>query len=325
MEDGKHRPIDYLRISVTDRCNLKCVYCMPEGNIPCLEKEEVLSFEEIIKVCKSAAKLGIKKIKLTGGEPLVRPHFVSLVRQIKAVEGIEEITLTTNGILLEKQLEDLIEAGISQINISLDTLDPKRFKEITKVDGLDKVLAALHKVAHSDLKRVKVNALVAKHLNEEAICALAQLAQHEVIHVRFIELMPIGLGKQFERIGKEEMIAILEEKFGILKPYKGKLGNGPAQYWEIEGFKGKIGFISAVSECFCDACNRIRLTADGFLKLCLHSKAGLDVKHLLRSGMSEEELTRLIGEAIHYKPEKHHFGDAPREEDEDKIMAQIGG
>lgn len=327
MKDRKNRSIDYLRISVIDRCNLRCVYCMPEEGITCLEEKELLTFDEIIRVCTSAAKLGIKKIKLTGGEPLVRKNFVGLVRQIKGVEGIEEITLTTNGLLLEEKLDDLIEAGITAINISLDTLDAEHFKGITKVDGFDKVLKAIKKAANSSLKSVKVNALVAKHLNEEWICKLARLAEYDQINVRFIELMPIGLGKQFERISKEEVLEKLEEEFGVLKPYEECLGNGPAKYWEIEGFKGKIGFISAVSDCFCDACNRVRLTADGFLKLCLHSKAGVDLRALLRNGVSDQDLMLTISEAIKVKPEKHYFEEIVEkiDEQEDKMMAQIGG
>lgn len=327
MKDRKNRSIDYLRISVIDRCNLRCVYCMPEEGIACLDKKELLTFEEITRVCTSAAKLGIKKIKLTGGEPLVRKDFVNLVRQIKAIEGIEEITLTTNGLLLEEKLDDLIEAGITAINVSLDTLEAEHFKNITKVDGFDKVLRAIRKAANSSLKSVKVNALVAKHLNEKQICHLARLAEHDRINVRFIELMPIGLGKQFERISKEEVLEILEAEFGTLIPYEKQLGNGPAKYWEVEGFKGKIGFISAVSDCFCDACNRVRLTAEGFLKLCLHSKAGVDLKALLRNGISDEDLMLTIAEAIHVKPDKHYFEEVVEaiDEQEDKMMAQIGG
>lgn len=325
MKDGRKRIVEYLRVSVTDRCNFRCTYCMPEEGISCMAHDEILRFEEILKVCKSMAKLGVKKIKLTGGEPLVRKNFIELIKGIHQIEGIEEITLTTNGLLLGESLEELIEAGITSINISLDTLDKKRFKEITRVDGLEKVLDVIHQVAHSKLKSVKVNALIAKNLNEDDILSLVALAKDEMIHVRFIEIMPIGLGKDLVPMKKQEIMAKIEGAFGKLTPYQGRLGNGPSVYYTLENFKGKIGFISAVSDCFCDNCNRVRLTADGFLKLCLHSKSGIDLKALLRNGVEEQELTKKINDAIINKPVRHHFGEEDTLEVENKIMAQIGG
>ena len=325
MKDGKNRGIDYLRISVTDRCNFRCVYCMPEEGIQTICHEEVLTFEEILTICRSMANLGIKKVKLTGGEPLVRKGFCELVRGIHAIEGIEEITLTTNGLLLADQLDELIEAGITSINISLDTLNREHFKKVTRVDGLDKVLEAIHKTANSKLGRVKVNVLAAKGMNEDEWVQLAALAKDEPITVRFIELMPIGMGSEMQPIKKEEILKVLEEAYGKMQPYFGRIGNGPATYYEIEGFKGKIGFISAVSDCFCESCNRVRLTASGFLKLCLHSKKGLDLKTLLRQDKSEEEVRKAIESAIIGKPDRHYFGDLNKEQLEDKMMSQIGG
>lgn len=325
MKDGKCRGIEYLRISVTDRCNFRCQYCMPAEGIESLPHSDILTFEEIIKVCRSMVKLGISKIKLTGGEPLVRKNFIELVREIKSIEGIEEITLTTNGFLLEEQLDELIEAGITHVNISLDTLKPERFKEIARVDGLDKVLSAIHKAANSSLKNVKINTLIANGLNEDEIVSLAALAKEYPLNVRFIELMPIGLGKDLKGINKEEIIRILESAYGKLIPYHKRLGNGPAKYYEIEGFKGKVGFISAVSECFCEDCNRVRLTANGYLKLCLHSTKGLDLRSLLRNEISQEALTETIRETIENKPDRHHFNDLEGDHLEEKIMAQIGG
>ena len=323
MIDGRARSIDYLRISVTDRCNLKCVYCIPEEGVQCMREEEYLTIEEITRVCQSVAALGIKKIKLTGGEPLVRKDLVKLIEKIHEIEGIEEITLTTNGILLENQLDALIEAGVTSINISLDTLDPIAYKRITKVDGLQKVLRAIHKASESSLKSVKINTLIAKGLNEEEICRLAHLAKDTTLHVRFIELMPIGCGKHFERLERQMVIDTLEKHFGQLKACYEKLGNGPATYWEIAGFKGKIGFISAVSDCFCEACNRVRLTANGYLKLCLHAKDGVDLKAPLREGVGQETLTTLIQEAVFRKPIEHTL--ERNETEEDKLMVQIGG
>ena len=325
MKDGRNRGIDYLRISVTDRCNFRCIYCMPEEGIKTICHEEVLSFEEILTVCRCMAKLGIKKVKLTGGEPLVRKGFVNLVRGIHEIPGIEEITLTTNGLLLSDQLDELIEAGITSINISLDTLDREQFKKITKVDGLDKVLDAIHKTAKSSLGSVKVNVLVAKGMNEKEWLKLAALAKKEPVNVRFIELMPIGLGAKMQPVRKEEIMKVLEKAYGKLTPYKKRMGNGPATYYEADGFKGKLGFISAVSNCFCDTCNRIRLTSNGFLKLCLHSKKGIDLREILRSGISEEKVMHAIEKAMLSKPERHHFDDLDKEHLEDKMMSQIGG
>lgn len=325
MKDSNNRGIEYLRISVTDRCNFRCKYCMPPEGVKGITHDEVLSFEEIVMICRSMATLGIRKIKLTGGEPLVRKGLISLVRQIKAIKGIEEITLTTNGFLLSEQLEELIEAGITQINVSLDTLDAQRFREITRIDGLDSVLKAIYQTAHSRLGTVKVNVLAAQGMNEGELIDLAALAKEEPIHIRFIELMPIGRGTIMAPIKKEEIIHQLEEKYGKLVPYFGKMGNGPAQYYEVEGFKGKIGFISAVSDCFCEDCNRVRLTANGFLKLCLHSTKGLDLRKLLRSGIEQEALTKTIEAMIKEKPERHYFNESRKKQIEDKMMSQIGG
>ena len=325
MKDGKNRGIYYLRISVTDRCNFRCIYCMPEEGVEAMCHEELLSFEEILIVCRCMAKLGVKKVKLTGGEPLVRKGFISLVRGINEIPGIEEITLTTNGLLLSDQLEELIDAGITSINISLDTLDREQFKRVTKRDGLDAVLKAIQQTAYSRLGKVKVNVLAAKGMNEKEWVSLAALAKNEPIHVRFIELMPIGLGAKMQMVKKEEIISTLEKAYGKLRPYKARMGNGPATYYEVDGFVGKIGFISAVSDCFCDSCNRVRLTSNGFLKLCLHSKKGTDLREILRSGMNEEKVMHAIEKAMHIKPERHHFDDLDKEHLEDKMMSQIGG
>lgn len=299
---------------------------MPEKGVESLPHKEILSFEEIIKVCKAMSSLGVRKVKLTGGEPLVRKNFIELVRAMKQIEGIDEITLTTNGLLLEDQIGELVKAGISSINISLDTLDRERFKAITRVDGLTSVLNSIHKAAAcKSLKSVKVNVLAAKDFNGEDLMGLMALAKKEPIHVRFIEVMPIGLGKNMKSIQKSELMQLIENQYGPLKPYKGRLGNGPSRYYELEGFVGKIGFISAVSECFCENCNRVRLTADGFLKLCLHSAKGTDLKALLRAGISQEDLKYKIQEAIQIKPERHHFNETQQDDDEQKVMAQIGG
>lgn len=327
MQDQYGRVIDYLRISVTDRCNLRCLYCMPAEGVPSVGHENILTFDQIVTVCRCASRLGIRKIKLTGGEPLVRKNFTALVREIKALDGIDEVTMTTNGILLEEYLDELKEAGLDSINISLDTLNKDKFHELTRLGDLDKVLSSIKKAASMGFSSIKINSVVMKERNQKEAVELARLAKDYPLSVRFIEMMPIGNGKEFGAVYQQEIIDELEKAYGPLKPYHERLGNGPAVYYEIEGFQGKIGFISAVSHEFCGQCNRIRLTADGNLKLCLQYKNVLNVKTLIEQGITEEELTEKIGDVIFCKPQKHDFGNQNKEEDakETKNMAQIGG
>ena len=325
MLDKLNRKIDYLRISVIDRCNLRCVYCMPEEGVESIPHEEILTYDEILRICETVSQLGIKKIKITGGEPLVRKDIVNLIRDIKNLDKIEQVTLTTNGILLYDMLDDLYDAGIDAINISLDTLKEDNFKQITRRDGLEKVLMAIDKAYNLGI-RVKINCLAIRDFNINELADIANFAKDREIDVRFIELMPIGFGKKYTQIDNDEILSILESNFGTFEPVTEKRGNGPAKYYKNKDMKGCIGFISAISHEFCESCNRIRLTSNGFLKLCLHYNKGIDLKEPIRNGISDEDLKKLIHDTIWNKPISHKFGHASEEQDiELKNMVQIGG
>ena len=325
MLDKLNRKIDYLRISVIDRCNLRCVYCMPEEGIESIPHDEILTYDEILRICEIVSELGIRKIKITGGEPLVRKDIVNLIRDIKNIDKIEQVTLTTNGILLHEMLDDLYDAGIDAINISLDTLNKDNFKKITRRDGLEKVLMSIDKAYDLGI-RVKINCLAIRDFNLMELVEIASFAKDREIDVRFIELMPIGFGKKYTQIDNDEILSILESRFGTFEIVTEKRGNGPAKYYRNQNMKGCIGFISAISHEFCESCNRIRLTSSGFLKLCLHYNKGIDLKGPIRNGISDEDLKKLIHDTIWNKPISHKFGHASEEQDiELKNMVQIGG
>jgi cyclic pyranopterin phosphate synthase len=269
MLDRYGRNIDYLRISVTDRCNLRCVYCMPEKGIENLKHEDILSYKEILTIIKAISQLGIRKIKITGGEPLVRKGIVNLVRSIKAVKGIEQVTMTTNGILLGDMAEELACAGLHSVNISLDTLNRASFCKITRRDCFDKVLYSLKKSVETGLK-TKINCVPIEEFNGGDLMGLLDIAWQYPVDIRFIELMPVGLGKSYTQVSNEKLFERIQQRFGHMEPSKTRHGNGPAKYYNLAGYKGSVGFISAITHEFCQDCNRIRLTADGDLKLCLH-------------------------------------------------------
>ena len=326
MIDCCGRNIDYLRISVTDRCNLRCIYCMPEEGIRLTGRENILQEPEIIRICRVMAELGIKKIKITGGEPLVRPRIPVLIRQIKAIPGIEKVTLTTNGILLKKQMRELAEAGLDSLNISLDTIDRDGFIKITRRDFLDDTLAGIEEAMKYPDVQLKINC-VPLGIEEQNLCEIAEFAHKYPVHVRFIEMMPIGYGSSFTGMSQEKIVSLLEEKFGTLIPYEGEpLGNGPCKYYTVDGFQGKIGFISAISHKFCSKCNRIRLTSQGYLKTCLQYTAGRDLRVVLRNDGTDEELKEIIKAALSEKPDGHHFREKVKEDDTESLcMSQIGG
>ena len=325
MIDKLNRKIDYLRISVTDRCNLRCVYCMPEEGVENIPHEEILSYDEIIRICKCVANLGIKKVKITGGEPLIRKDIVSLIRDIKKIEGIEQVTITTNGVLLYDMAQDLVEAGIDAVNVSLDTLDREKFLKITRRDKYENISKAIDKLINLGV-RVKINCLAIKEHNLDEIVKIAQYSKYNNVDVRFIELMPIGYGKNYTGISNETILDLLEKEYGVFEKINEKRGNGPAVYYRNKDFKGCIGFISAISHEFCETCNRVRLTANGFLKLCLHYNKGIDLKEPMRSNISDEELEHMIYHAIKNKPLGHNFyHDSNIENVENKNMVQIGG
>lgn len=324
MRDNQDRSIDYMRVSVTDRCNLRCVYCMPEEGIECMSHNEILSFEEIYQVVLAAKELGVRKIKLTGGEPLVRGNITKLISMLKHEALMEQVTITTNGILLKQMAKDLKKAGLTAANISLDTLDPEKFSNITRRGKLVDVLDGIRECIKEDIP-VKLNCVPVREFNEDQIIEIAKLAKDAPIAVRFIEMMPIGYGKQYEPISNDEILARLEGVYGKAKRSQKVYGNGPAIYYEFEGFQKGIGFISAVSHEFCSSCNRVRLTSDGKLKLCLHHKQGIDLREKLRQGIEQEELTELLKEAILRKPISHQFHEEQIDDEETRAMVQIGG
>lgn len=323
MIDGIGRNIDYIRISVTDRCNLRCVYCMPEEGVKMMSHGDTLSFEEIVSLCRVFAQLGIKKIKLTGGEPLCRLGITDLVRELKGIPGIEQVTMTTNAVELDRYLVPLYEAGLDGINISLDTLDRELFRKITRRDKFDVVMDNLKSAVEFGKIPVKINCV--PMTGEQALLDVAGLAKDNNVHVRFIEMMPIGFGKEFAFYSQNDIIALLENSFGKLTPVSDRLGNGPAEYYSLSGFKGRIGFISAMSHKFCDQCNRVRLTSAGFLKTCLQYDTGADLRECLRAGGTDGQLRELIEKAILAKPISHHFDKERDIGDEQRIMSQIGG
>ena len=320
MLDGLQRNIDYLRVSVTDRCNLRCIYCMPENGVECLSHADILRYEEILRLARIFAGLGVKKIRLTGGEPLVRRGLPELVAGLTAIDGIEQVTLTTNGVLLAEQLPGLMAAGLGGVNVSLDTTNEDTFRRLTRREGVGRVLAAIDASLAAGLP-TKVNCVPAAP--EAELLALAELARTRPLPVRFIELMPIGLGKSLPRRSEGELRALLEGAFGPLTPYEGTLGSGPCRYFTIPGFQGQIGFISAMSHQFCGQCNRVRLTANGFLKTCLQYDRGVRLKPLL-SG-SDEALAAAMADAIRQKPAAHQFTRAVVPGGEGHMMSQIGG
>ncbi len=324
MLDRYGREIDYIRISVTDRCNLRCIYCMPEEGVPMVSHEEILSYDEITELARVFADLGIRKIKLTGGEPLVRRDLPCLVKELKAVPGIEKVTLTTNGVLLAEAMEDLKEAGIDGINLSLDTLDPEAFARITRRRALEKTLAGFREALKYSEIPLKINCVPLGHRDQD-ILEMAELARQYPVHVRYIEMMPIGLGREFLPVREEELLKKLEARYGKAGPCLEELGNGPAHYYSFSGFSGKIGFISALSHKFCGGCNRVRLTAQGFLKTCLQYESGTDLRKLLREGADRETLKKAVEQAVREKPRSHRFGEKDTGEEERHMMSQIGG
>lgn len=325
MIDGYGRTIDYVRISITDRCNLRCVYCMPEDGVEAVSHEEILSFDEICRLAEIFVEMGIKKIKLTGGEPLARKGVPNLIKQLKAIPGIEQVTLTTNGVQLEQQMDALAEAGIDGINLSLDTKNPEIFKQITRRDSFDKVMEGFQKALEYPEVPLKINC-VPMGIPGQDIIGLAEFAKEYPVHVRYIEMMPIGLGKQYEGSTEDAILFELQKKYGAYKGFDGILGNGPGHYYEFSGFAGKIGFISAMSHKFCNSCNRVRLTAQGYLKTCLQYDVGVDLRKLLREGASKDEVRSAAMDAIRRKPASHQFNELqPGEHGEMHMMSQIGG
>jgi cyclic pyranopterin phosphate synthase len=322
--DSFQRPINYLRISVTDRCNLRCVYCMPEDGISLISHADVLSYEEIYRVVKAAAELGINKVRLTGGEPLVRNGLPELVRLLDSIEAIDDISLTTNGILLAQHAAALKEAGLHRVNISLDTLQPERFRAITRCGDLADTLAGIAAAREAGLDPVKINVVVMAGTNDDELSDFAAKTVSEGWHVRFIELMP----QNGDDPRDDNFVSVTEmrkriESLGELEPCQVSVGNGPAKYFRLPGAAGTIGFITPVTEHFCYHCNRLRLTSDGKLQPCLLSEEDINLREPLRRGASAEELKNLISEAISRKPLGHNLSQGGN--NKWRPFSQVGG
>ena len=324
MYDQFGRNNRYLRVSVTDRCNLRCRYCMPEEGVEWVDHSSILSYEQIVRLVRLAAGLGVEKVRLTGGEPLVRKGLAGLVKELKSIDGIRTVSLTTHGVLLAEQLPGLLEAGLDGVNLSLDTLDRAQFASLTRRDELPRALEGLEAALAAPGLAVKVNCVPSEG-NDAQLVPLAALARDRALTVRFIELMPIGLGDTLTRRTEEEVLARLEEAFGPPIPCEHDILGGPSRNVTFQGFQGKVGFISAVSHQFCQSCNRVRLTATGFLKTCLQYDHGVDLKDLLDAGADNTALQTAMADAINHKPASHHFGGQREAADEGRNMNQIGG
>ena len=361
MQDSYGRKITYLRISLTDKCNLRCRYCMPPEGVPQLSHSEILSLEEVSRVAGLLTEMGIDRIRLTGGEPLVRRGIGNLIRELYALPAKPKLALTTNGVLLADRLEAFAAAGLRSVNISLDTRDPETFRKLTGVDRLEQVERAIDRAVSLGFS-VKLNCVPIRGINDGELAALAEYAREREIAVRFIELMPIGCAGDFRGVSRAELLELLEKEFGRAElpgrsesaaPEKENVApsgkksatpsgmerdnessdtsskmnaDGPAEYVHFPGFKGDVGFISPLSHTFCDKCNRIRLTASGQLKLCLYYPDGLDVKKLIRGGCTDEELKEEIRRAVLAKPKCHNFTDRQDAGNkEQRTMNQIGG
>ena len=325
MMDSYHRRIDYLRISITDRCNLRCIYCMPEEGITPLRHEDVLRFEEIARLVRIGAGLGIRHLRLTVGEPLVRKGVIELVGMLRQIPGIETLTLTTNGIALAPLAHELAQAGLDRVNISLDTLRPERYTAITRRGRLEDALAGIEAALAAGLAPVKINNVVARGLNDDEAVDFARMTLERPWHVRFIEFMPLGEHAEQARrdyVSSDETRARIVAALGELAPAEIET-HGPARTWQLPGAQGTIGFISALSEHFCGFCNRLRLTSDGRLVPCLFSDREYDLRGPLRAGADDAALRALWGNVIAAKPDGHHLEGALTTTEH--RMSQIGG
>lgn len=321
MQDKFGRTIDYMRVSITDRCNLRCRYCMPDG-IEWMPMDEILTYEEIIKICTQATRLGIRKIKVTGGEPLVRKGCAEFIGMLKKIPEIEQVTLTTNGVLLADYAAVLKENGLDAVNVSLDTLDAGKFHEITGFDAFDQVLAGIEAAEKQGIP-VKINSVLQYGKNENEWKNLVMLAKDKKRDVRFIEMMPIGYGKKFEPVYNEILLKKMKEEFRKIESDLTVHGNGPAIYYKIPGFAGSIGFISAIHGKFCNECNRIRMTATGKIKSCLCYDYTLSVKEAVRMD-NIDEVREILKKAIEAKPGAHCFEELDTVTEQHQ-MVSIGG
>ena len=326
LVDGMGRTIVNLRISVTDRCNFRCTYCMPADNVEFMDRSNLLSFEEILRVVTVASGLGINRIRLTGGEPLMRKDLPTLVKMINGVEGINDVALTTNAFFLKDQAQSLMDAGLKRLNVSLDALDPEKFRDVNRRDCLQAVLDGLDTARKVGFKSIKINAVAVRNFSESEIMGLIEYGRSDGFEVRFIEFMPLDSDKVWERekvLFGHEIIDLIKEKYELV-PVDNSLEIGPASEYTFADGKGKIGIITAVSNPFCDHCNRIRMTADGKLRTCLFSADETNLKEMIRTGKSDENIAETIRQAVLIKEPGHkiNLDDFERP---DRAMHAIGG
>ncbi|VBB46986.1 Cyclic pyranopterin monophosphate synthase [uncultured Desulfatiglans sp.] len=320
------RTINYLRVSITDRCNLRCCYCMPEDGVPVMPHKEVLSYEEMLRLIGVFVQAGIRKVRITGGEPLVRKDAVDLLGRLHQMPGLEEVTLTTNGVLLKEFAAQLKKSGVSRLNISLDSLKRERFARITRRDRFDDVVAGIHLAESLGFDPIKINVVTMRGVNDDEIGDFYLLAKERPYQIRFIEYMPVGAANSWDPaqfISSKEIYETISQ-FGRLEPLDAGMLDGPARCYRLVEGAGQIGFISALSDHFCERCNRLRLTADGQLRTCLFSDAEVSLKTPLRQGGSDEELLDLIRRAIKNKPKGHGL-QRVRPEACLRQMSRIGG
>jgi len=325
--DPRNRRIDYLRISVTDRCNLSCAYCRPPGPMKVLPHRDILQYEEIHRLVSVAVPLGISHVRITGGEPLVRRGVVPFIASLRDITGIEDISVTTNGVLLEEMASGLRDAGISRLNISLDSLDPKRFAGITGSDAWHKVWRGIEAAERCRFDPIKINMVPVKGVNDDEVVAFARLTVDRRIHVRFIEFMPIGANDRWHTdacVPASEIREAIEKVFGPLERADPGRGAGPSQNYRIPRGQGVIGLISPITKHFCESCRRLRLTADGKIRPCLLSDTEIDIKSPMRGGCSDTELERLLRFALEIKPERHYVTESPGGCTA-RTMSRIGG
>lgn len=316
-----------LRISVTDRCNIRCFYCMPLENIRFKPRDELLTFEEIVRVVRIAALRGVRKLRLTGGEPLVRSNLSELIRMLREINGIDEVTLTTNGILFAEQAEQLKQSGLNRVNISLDSINEAVFEQITRRKGVDRVLAGITAAQEVGFDEIRLNAVAIRNLTEGEIVPLANFARENDLHLRFIEFMPLDADKAWKTdqvLSGRELRAIISREIAPLREADRSDPSQPATDFVYADGKQQIGFINSVTEPFCNSCNRLRMTAEGQLRNCLFSTTEWDARQLLRDGGSDEDLSKLLSACVKAKKASHGI-DSPEFVPPERAMYQIGG
>jgi len=325
VRDTHGRVIDYMRVSVTDRCNLRCVYCTPSEHLHLIDRAELLSYEEITRVVSLAAGMGIRKVRVTGGEPLVRKDLPRLIGTLATIPGIQDLSLTTNGLLLGRFAASLAEAGLGRVNVSLDSLNPERFREMTGGGRIEKVLDGLAAADRTGLHPVKINVVVMRGVNDEEMQDFARLTLGTPYHVRFIEWMPIGSVDRWQSENCVRLEEIRAAVSGVAPLLPLSIGaGGPAKYFRFQNAAGAIGFISPISQHFCDSCNRLRLTSEGKLRPCLFNDREIDLRAPLRNGASDTEIADILRSAVQMKPLRYPE-DVPSGRCRLKPMSKIGG